>query len=95
MVNSILSAISKRFSLSKVSEKIGVVFIDWLSVFAQLPAMKTLYSTEAGRFYSENNQNKIKYNNNGEKVHLTVLEDTTSGKKYLQVARKLLEEFNK
>ena len=51
--------------------------------------MKTLYSTEAGRFYSENNTNKIKYNNNGEKVHLSVLEDTTSGKRYLQVARKL------
>ena len=69
--------------------------MDWLSVFAQLPAMKTLYSTKTGRFYSENNTNKIKYNNNGEKVHLTVLEDTTSGKRYLQVARKLLEEFNK
>lgn len=89
MVNSILSAIFKRFSLAEVSEKIGVVLMDWLSVFAQLPAMKTLYSTEAGRFYSENNTNKIKYNNNGEKVHLSVLEDTTSGKRYLQVARKL------
>ncbi len=89
MVNSILSAIFKRFTLAEVSARIGVVLTDWLSVFAQLPSMKTLYSTEAGRFYFEKNKNKVKYHNVGEKVHLTVLEESTSGKRYLRVSRKL------
>lgn len=89
MVNSILGAISKRFSLSEISEKIGVVLTDWISVITQLQSMKELYSTEAGRFYFEKNKNKVKYHNVGEKVHLTILEELTSKKRYLKLTRKL------